>query len=200
MTTIRTQRLSLEAVTTENAVVLWRIMQGAQLREFQDVPRFTRQEFEKRVAARPKSFDGRAVGRFEWLIVSKDSGIASGWISLRVGDQVRGTAELGYSILAPQRRRGYAREASTAVVDAAFEQTELEQLEACCVPANVPSRRLLLGLGFGEARLQRNGAIVRGRPVDILVFELKRERWSELRGAQDGSANSIVMPASAKAK
>ena len=67
MTTIRTQRLSLEAVTPENAVVLWRIMQGAQLREFQDVPRFTRQEFEKRVAARPKSFDGRAVGRFEWL-------------------------------------------------------------------------------------------------------------------------------------
>jgi hypothetical protein len=150
MTSIRTARLSLEPVTTENAVVLWRIMQGAQLREFQDVPRFTRQEFEKRVAVRPKSFDGRAIGRFEWLIVSAETQVASGWISLRVGDQTRGSAELGYSILAPERRR--------------------------------------------------NGAIVRGRPVDILVFELKRERWHDLRGAQAGSANSIVMPASAKTK
>lgn len=200
MTSIRTARLSLEPVTTENAVVLWRIMQGAQLREFQDVPRFTRQEFEKRVAARPKSFDGRAIGRFEWLIVSAETQVASGWISLRVGDQTRGSAELGYSILAPERRRGYAGEASAAIVDAAFERTGLTQIEACCLPANLPSRLLLLRLGFGEARLQRNGAIVRGRPVDILVFELKRERWNDLRGAQAGSANSIVMPASAKTK
>lgn len=200
MTTIRTERLSLEAVTPGNAVALWRIMQAANLREFQDVPRFTRQEFEKRVAARPKNFDGHAVGRFEWLVVARDSGLASGWISLRVGDHPRGIAELGYSILAPQRRLGYAREASAAVVGAAFERTDLTQIDACCVPANAPSRRLLHGLGFSEARLQRNGAIVRGRPVDILVFEMKRERWTSLHAAQDGSANSIVMPASAKPK
>ena len=199
MTNMQTVRLSLEAVTTANAAVLWHIMQGANLREFQDVPRFTRQEFEKRVAARPKTFDGRAIGRFEWLIVARDSGVASGWISLRVGDHPRGVAELGYSILAPQRRRGYASEASAAIVGAAFERTDLSQIEACCVPANAASRRLLLGLGFSEARLQRNGAIVRGRPVDILVFEMKRERWAQLR-AHEGSANSIVMPASAKQK
>ena len=80
MTNMQTVRLSLEAVTTANAAVLWRIMQGADYREFQDVPRFTRQEFEKRVAARPQdSFDGRAIGRFEWLIVLRDGGVASGW-------------------------------------------------------------------------------------------------------------------------
>ena len=74
------------------------------------------------------------------------------------------------------------------------------QIDACCVPANAPRAACCYGLGFSEARLQRNGAIVRGRPVDILVFEMKRERWAALRAAHDGSANSIVMPASAKPK
>jgi len=200
MTPLRTARLNLEPVTTQNAVVLWRIMQGAQLREYQDVPRLARHEFEKRVAARPKAFDGVALGRFEWLIVARDAGIPAGWISLRVGDHAQGTAELGYSVVAPQRRRGYAGEASAALVASAFALTALTRIEACCVPANAPSRRLLVRLGFHEVRLQRNGAIVRGRPVDVLVFELPRERWAQLHAAHDGSANSIVMPASAKLK
>jgi RimJ/RimL family protein N-acetyltransferase len=199
VTAIRTARLTLEPVTPKNAVQLWQIMQSTGLREFQDVPRFTRTEFEKRVAMRPKRFDGRALGRFEWLIVPKD-GLAVGWISLRVGDQGRGVAELGYSVLTSHRRRGFAGEASEALVAAAFAQTDLIQIDACCVPANVGSKHLLHRLGFEEARLQRNGAIVRGRPVDILIFEMTRERWLLLRGAQVGSENSIVMPASAKPK
>ncbi|HMD02607.1 MAG TPA: GNAT family N-acetyltransferase, partial [Candidatus Baltobacteraceae bacterium] len=171
----------LEPITPLNAGVLWRIMQSAQLREFQDVPRFTRDQFEKRVAARPKQFDGHAVGRFEWLVVPHESGVAIGWVSLRVGDLAGGVAELGYSILAAHRGRGFASEAATGIVDASFAHSDLRQVDAACVPANIPSRRLLARLGFGEARVQRNGAIVRGRPVDILIFEMTKARWAALR-------------------
>jgi ribosomal-protein-alanine N-acetyltransferase len=200
MMELRTPRLRLEPVTSDNAMVLWRLMQGAHLREFQDVPRYTREEFGRRVAARPRRFDARALGRFEWLVVPVATQKAVGWVSLRVGDQAKGIAELGYSILATERGLGYATEAAYAIVDAGFAKTGLTQIDACCVPANEPSRRLLVRLGFGEGRLQRHGAIVRGRPVDILIFEMTRERWQRASASYEGSKNSIVMPASANPK
>ncbi len=177
MKRLETERLALEPVTQANAMVLWRIMQSAHLREFQDVPRHARDEFARRVAARPKQFDSRAFGRFEWLLVDRESRQGIGWMSLRVGDGGRGTAEIGYSIVATHRGKGYASEAAGAVVDYAFEESDLRQLDACCVPANAASRRLLARIGFDEMRVQKNGAIVRGAPVDIVVFELTRERW-----------------------
>lgn len=181
MTRIETARLVLEPVTPANAMVLWRVMQGAHLREYQDVPRHTRDEFARRVAARAKAFDSHAVGRFEWLVVTRDSQQAIGWVSLRVGDGGRGTAEIGYSILASHRGTGYASEAARAVVDHAFERSDLRQIDACCVPTNAASRRLLASIGFSEVRVQRNGAIVRGRPVDVVIFELRRDPWEAAR-------------------
>ncbi len=190
MKRIHTDRLVLEPVTTENASVLWKIMQSGGLREFQDVPRHTRDEFARRVAARPKHFDSRALGRFEWLIIVAASKESAGWVSLRVGDHARGTAEIGYSLLAPHRGRGYASEAARGVVRHAFTETDLKTIDACCVPQNVASRALLAGVGFEEMRVQKNGAIVRGRPVDIVIFEMTRERYDERNGAalREGAA------------
>ena len=193
MKRLETSRLVLEPVTTLNAMTLWRIMQSAHLREYQDVPRHTRDEFQRRVEARPKTFDSRVLGRFEWLVVARDSNQAIGWVSLRVGDGARGTAEIGYSILATHRGTGYATEAAGAVVNFAFEESDLRQLDACCVPANAASRRLLARIGFSEMRVQRNGAIVRGRPVDIVLFELQREAW-ERRARTAGSARAAQVP------
>ncbi len=177
MKRLTTERLVLDPVTVENAPTLWKIMQSGGLREFQDVPRNTREEFVRRVASRPKRFDSYAIGRFEWLVILREGDVAVGWVSLRVGDHARGSAEIGYSLLAAHRGRGYASEAARAIVDDAFATSELRQIEACCVPANVASRALLAGIGFDETRVQKNGAIVRGRPVDIVLFELSRERY-----------------------
>jgi RimJ/RimL family protein N-acetyltransferase len=190
---IRTERLLLEPVTARNAVDLWRIMQGAQLRQYQDIPRLSREEFVRRVAARPQRFDVRVAGRFEWLIVHRASRAAVGWVSLRIGDHRAGVAEIGYSVLARSRGKRYATEAARAIVDLAFSDTNVTQVDACCVPENTPSRKLLEAIGFTQARLQPSGAVVRGRPVDICVYAVTRLEWC---GVQSSSANSTVMPAS----
>ena len=190
MKRLETERLILDPVTPANAMVLWRIMQSAHLREFQDVPRHTRDEFARRVAGRPKNFDSRAAGRFEWLLVERESQQGIGWMSLRVGEGGRGAAEIGYSIVATHRSSGFASEAAHAVVDYAFEDSDLTQLDACCVPANAASRRLLARIGFEEVRVQKNGAIVRGAPVDIVLFELTRDRWAARKPAEKRSAAS----------
>ena len=167
----------LDPVTPANATVLWRIMQSAHLREFQDIPRFSREDFEKRVKARPLRLDGRTAGRFEWLICVAATRAAIGWISLRIGDRPAGSGELGYSLLLEYRGKGYASEAVAGLLDRLFETTPLRRLEACCVPANASSRRLLERIGFSQQRMQPNGAMVRGRPVDIVCFEVERNAW-----------------------
>ncbi len=195
MKLLRTQRLRLEPVTVDNAAALLRVMQSGHLREFQDVPRYTREEFERRVAQRPKRLHARAIGRFEWLIVPEGSSAPAGWVSLRLGDHAPGVAEIGYSLLLPQRGRGYAFEACVAVIEAAFATSDIARVEACCVPENAASRTLLERLKFTQTKYQRNGAVVRGRAVDIVVYRLAREAW-----AQAGSANSIATSADAKQK
>jgi len=197
MRRLTTDRLVLEPVTVENAAALLRVMLSANLREFQDVPRYTRDEFERRVAQRPKRLHARAIGRFEWLILPGPAAAPVGWVSLRLGDHAPGIAEIGYSLLSGHRGRGYAYEACVAVVAAAFGTSDIARVEACCVPENLPSRKLLERLGFAQTKHQRNGAVVRGRAVDIVVYQLRREEWA---AAHAGSANSIATSATPKPK
>jgi RimJ/RimL family protein N-acetyltransferase len=185
---LRTKRLLLEHVTRRSAAVLWGLRQSAHLRRYQDIPRDTRAEFERRVAARPVRLDGRAAGRFDWLIREVESGVPMGWVSLRVGEDARGFAELSYGMLAEYRGAGYASEAAQAVIELAFVRAaNLRLIGACCLSANEPSRRLLAGSGFTGPRLEPAGAVVRGRVVDVLVFELTRERWLALRSHAAGN-------------
>jgi ribosomal-protein-alanine N-acetyltransferase len=197
VTTLTTERLSLEPVTPRNADVLWKVMQSPNLREYQDIPRFTRNEFEQRVASRPKEFRNRVLGRFEWIVITRDERKALGWVSLRIGEHMRNSAELGYSLIGAHRSRGYATEATAAIVGAGFDSGGLARIDACCVPQNIASRRLLDRLGFRQTKTQKAGAVVRGRAVDIIVYEMTRELWA---ARQAGSENSIVMPASSKPK
>jgi [ribosomal protein S5]-alanine N-acetyltransferase len=185
MKALSTARLRLEPVNTRNASVLWRVMQSEDLRRFQDVPRLSREDFARRVASRPRAFDGATAGRFEWLVRLAEGGGPIGWVSLRVGENAPGTAEVGYSLLAEARGRGLATEAVAAVVASAF-STGLDQVDACCVPENLPSRRLLDALGFTYVRTQSNGAIVGGKPVDICMYRLPKAEWLKREGAAAG--------------
>jgi len=67
---LETPRLKLDAVTAANAAVLWRIMQGAHLREFQDIPRFTRDEFERVVNEALKSLPKRFADLIKNLVIT----------------------------------------------------------------------------------------------------------------------------------
>jgi RimJ/RimL family protein N-acetyltransferase len=180
MRTLESERLVLEPVTRDNADTLWQIMQANHLRDYQDVPRYTREAFRERVASRPTELHGRVNGRFEWLIRPRDGADCIGWVSLRTGDHGVSTAELGYSLLRAARGNGFATEAVRAICNEAFSATSLRRIEAACVVENESSRRLLLRLGFMRVRLQRNGAVVRGRAVDILIFQVEGQHWKRV--------------------
>ena len=185
MRTVRTSRLDLVPVDTGNARDLWRVLQQPNLREFQDIPRVSVEEFERQVRARPTALAAGGTGRFEWLIQERQTGAQIGWVSLRINDRSRDHAELGYSLVTPARHKGYATEALSALVDDVFADTDLGELHACTVPENIASRKVLERVGFVESRLLHGGALVRNRRVDIFLYIVTRAQIrARLRHAQ----------------
>lgn len=197
MNAVQTERLHLEPVTTKNARELWTVLNAPDLRRFQDIPRVRAEEFERQVRARPRALNGRSTGRFEWLIRRSDTNAAVGWISLRINDRTPHIGELGYSLIEEARGFGFASEALLGVIYEAFDGGDLGEVQACCVPQNSASRRVLERTNFREERLIRSGAVIRGRPVDVVLFAQTRAEWTRYRLS---SPNSMVMPASAKPK
>jgi [ribosomal protein S5]-alanine N-acetyltransferase len=181
MRTLHAERVSLVPVQPRNARELWEVLNAPDLRKYQDIPRVRVEEFERQVRARPKNLRPGATGRFEWLVKAGEPPLAAGWISLRVNERTPRVGEVGYSLLAEARGRGYAAEALGAVIDEAFVAAELDEIQACIVPENVASRAVLDRTGFREERVLRSGAVIRGRHVDVLLFALTRASWDRAR-------------------
>jgi RimJ/RimL family protein N-acetyltransferase len=184
MRTLHSDRLVLEPVDSRNARELWRILGAPDLRRYQDIPRLRAEEFERQVRTRPRALGAQVTGRFEWLVRTGHPPQSIGWVSLRVNERAPDVGEIGYSLVESARGFGYATEALTAIVDEAFVASELGELQACCVPENLPSRAVLDRAGFLQVRLLRGGAMIRGRHVDVLLYAVARGQWTRSRRSE----------------
>ncbi len=177
MRTIRTARLRLVPVTAANAGALWDVLQEPDLRQFQDLPNVNRAHFIQTVGNRPTRLRPGTIGRFEWLLHYDEAAAALGWVSLRIAESNRSTAEVGYSVVGAHRRKGIASEAVAAIVDEGFRRTGVRRIRAYCLPENVASRAVLRNTGFADEGTLPRGATVQGKPVDVILHTLERERW-----------------------
>ena len=106
-----------------------------------------RSTFRRRVRlARLLSEDGRT---WAYLVFRTADDALLGGLSI---ENRRGwpacTASLGYWIGEPHARQGYMCDAVETAIRHAFEDLEINRVEAACVPENEASRRLLLRCGF----------------------------------------------------
>lgn len=95
-----------------------------------------------------------------------------GCIGYSPGDD--GVAEFGFWIGRPFWGRGYATEAGFAVIDHAFETTDLRALGAGHFEDNWVSRRVLQKLGFVQKRWVMRESVARGGLVRCLTYRLSR--------------------------
>jgi len=182
--------LRLVPVTPANAELLWRVLQHPDLRVYQDLPNVGAQAFNATVARRSTRLQNGVPGRFEWLIYLSGSRTPAGWVSLRIGERDRRSAEVGYTLLREFRARGIATAAVRALLDEAFERIGLARVRAYCVAENEPSLRLLERIGFARESVLPHGAMVNGRAVDVIVHVMESARWRQ-------SGKTMEMPASA---
>jgi len=95
--------------------------------------------------------------------------------NIRRGPAQAGT--LGYWIGERYSRRGYMREAITAVVHHAFHRLDLSRIEAACLPENAPSRALLESCGFKYEGVAQSYLQIGGRwRTHVLYASLRMDR------------------------
>ncbi|MEO9170012.1 MAG: GNAT family N-acetyltransferase [Candidatus Baltobacteraceae bacterium] len=183
MRKITTERLRLVPVARENAGVVWKLYQQADLRTYQDLPDVEVAQFIRTVAARPSELAPGVYGRFEWLIYLEGVSEPAGFASLRIGERSAASAEVGYSVVSAYRNRGIASEAIGALIAEAFAVLHLRRVRAYCVPENSASRVVLHRVGFESDGVLPHGATVQGQAVDVLGFVLERARWESRTSA-----------------
>ena len=94
----------------------------------------------------PAALSFRAVQGMTWLITV--DGIVVGDVGTKGPPDVDGQVEIGYGLAAPSRGRGLGTRAVGVLVDWLLARSDVRVVMAHVNPANVPSARLLLRLGF----------------------------------------------------
>lgn len=153
---VRTPRLDLIAATLEHLdaelhshAALQRVL-GASVP--QDWPpgeydRSAQEFFRSQLASNGPS----RVGWLTWYAVTRNAkGVRERLVAGAgfLGPPVDGVVEIGYSVVAEARGRGYASEIVSALVAYAFEHPDVRDVIAHTSDGNVASTRVLLGCGF----------------------------------------------------
>jgi [ribosomal protein S5]-alanine N-acetyltransferase len=109
-----------------------------------------------------------------------DTGHLVGSIELKLDAHDVFAAELGYWIGAAYWNKGFATEASNAIIKFAFDRLCLARVTACHVGENPASGRVMQKIGMTRQPAVRLGE-KNGRPLQLIDHLLTRESWSRKR-------------------
>lgn len=117
-----------------------------------------------------------------WAIAdAADTLIGTLSLFLLHGETRRG--EIGYALSPARQGQGLAGEALRLALDHAFTTLDLERVEADIDPRNVPSWRLLEGLGFRREALLHDRCRSGNEVGDAAIYGLGRADWRAATGA-----------------
>jgi RimJ/RimL family protein N-acetyltransferase len=135
---------------------------------------------EKWISSLPGKYEAGQFAGF--AIIDRDSGALAGSISL-TPEHAHGRAELGYWIAKPFWARGYATEASRAIIAFGFESLGLNKIHAAVFLKNPASDRVIRKIGMKwEGRLREHDRKW-GVYEDIDVYGVLAKEWAQV---QDG--------------
>lgn len=106
----------------------------------------------------------------------KDSGSLIGQFSLMdISRVIFQNAYLGYAIYSPYWRKGYGKEAVSAMFDVAFNTLKLHRVEAGIEPHNKRSIALVKSLNMRREGLSKRRLFFRGKWVDMVIYAITVE-------------------------
>jgi RimJ/RimL family protein N-acetyltransferase len=111
---------------------------------------------------------------YEFALEDRETGNLVGIASIHRVDWLRRSAGLGYWVRQSQWGRGYATEASLALLQYAFGELELNRVEAHIALENAGSHRVAEKLGFHREGIAREVELVNGRYLDHVQYSMLR--------------------------
>jgi aminoglycoside 6'-N-acetyltransferase len=119
---------------------------------------------------------------YQYIAVRRSDGAMVGDLGVGFGGPGERQVELGYRIHPAHHRRGYGREAVSAIIDHLIAAHDVHRFVAVAALPNQASAALLRGLGFRQEGHMRQSFLCDGEWIDDLYFALLADEWLARRG------------------
>jgi ribosomal-protein-alanine N-acetyltransferase len=173
---IETERLLLRKLTAQQYKHLFKTYTDAELMAF-----FGFETEEQLLKEKVKFTDGNTTYRMSFVLfhlIEKTSNKNIGGCALHNWYAEHYRAELGYHILSEEdKRKGYMKEAVSAIVKYGFNQMKLNRIEALISPTNEASLKIVYSLNFVKEGLLRQHYSYHGKLDDSILFSLLKEDY-----------------------
>jgi [ribosomal protein S5]-alanine N-acetyltransferase len=159
VTSIQTDRLSLEPLVPEHAEKLFALLSDERLYEYLDAaPPASASVLEQRYRrwSGGRSPDGIEVW-LNWAARLHGTGEYVGWFQATIGAD---DAQIAYLVFVPYQRQGYAFEASEAIVRHITVDLQVKRVRATADPKNKASIELATALGLSVIEIGADGGDV----------------------------------------
>ena len=118
---------------------------------------------------------------YRWAVVEKKTGLCIGQIAYFLVDSKNNFAEIEYCIGSDFQCRGYATEATKAVISYGFDRINLHKVQICTKTINAPSKRVIEKCGFTYEGTLRDYFYMNGNYVGRLYFSMLRNEYESKR-------------------
>ena len=117
---------------------------------------------------------------YRWAIIEKTTGECIGQIAYFLVDNKNHFAEIEYCIGSDFQCKGFATEATKAVIKFGFEKMNLHKVQICTKTINAPSKRVIEKCGFNYEGTLRDYFYIDGQYVGRLYFSILRSEYESM--------------------
>ncbi len=118
---------------------------------------------------------------YRWAIVEKQSNKCIGQIAYFLVDSKNHFAEIEYCIGTEFQCKGFATEATKAIIAYGFNKINLHKVQICTKTINKPSRRVIEKCGFTYEGTLRDFFYMNGEYVGRLYFSMLKDEFKNNR-------------------
>ncbi|MEM9953133.1 MAG: GNAT family N-acetyltransferase [Chloroflexota bacterium] len=174
---LETDRLVLRQITDQDADAIFALYSDPAVLQFLSIPPVkTIDEARDTISFFHDLFQQKEA--IQWGIRADD--VLIGICDAHTFDYDNRKMDIGFTLLPSVWGRGYATEATLAIIKWSFEAFDLHRIQADCTDGNIGSERVLLKCGFTLEGIWRESEIEYGRFVNIKQFGLLRREFDML--------------------
>lgn len=173
---LETERLILRPFHDDDAGELCELQSSAEVLRYWDSPPWTDRASAERFLARSRQAAEEGTGARLVIEGSSDQQFL-GWATFHSWNPDFRSAGLGYCLKETAWGKGYATEASRAVLQWAYGALDLNRVQSEVDTRNTASARVLEKLGFIHEGTLREECIVNGDVSDTWIYGLLKRDW-----------------------
>lgn len=107
-----------------------------------------------------------------WAIAESGNDQFIGTVGYNTWNYANKRGEISYDLMRKHWRKGIMTRALNNALIFGFKEMDLLRIEARTMVDNIPSQKILEKVGFKREGIQRNYRVIRGEPIDVILYGL----------------------------